>query len=53
VFAVDRKLGRLKSTGQYLPVGNPSCVTFVDLAKGGLKAWPSTPESPPRNTTPE
>lgn len=35
VFAVDRKLGRLNFTGQYLPVGNPSCVTFVDLAKGG------------------
>lgn len=35
VFAVDRKLGRLNFTGQYIPVGNPSCVTFVDLAKGG------------------
>lgn len=35
VFRVDRKLGRLSFTGQYVPVGNPSCVTFVDLAKGG------------------
>lgn len=35
VFKVDKKLGRLSFTGQYVPVGNPSCVTFVDLAKGG------------------
>lgn len=35
VFKVDKKLGRLTFTGQYVPVGNPSCVTFVDLGKGG------------------
>jgi 6-phosphogluconolactonase len=35
VFKADRKLGRLSFTGEYVPVGNPSCVTFVDLAKGG------------------
>ena len=35
VFKVDRKLGRLTFTGQYVPVGNPSCVCFVELAKGG------------------
>jgi 6-phosphogluconolactonase len=35
IFDVDRKLGRLTFTGKYVPVGNPSCVTFVDLAKGG------------------
>jgi 6-phosphogluconolactonase (cycloisomerase 2 family) len=35
VFQVDRKLGRLAFTGQYVPVGNPSCVAFVDLAKPG------------------
>lgn len=33
VFAVDRKLGRLTFTGQYVPVGNPSCIVFLDLMK--------------------
>jgi 6-phosphogluconolactonase (cycloisomerase 2 family) len=33
-FKVDRPTGRLTFTGQYTPVGNPSCVVFVDLAKG-------------------
>ena len=33
-FKVDRQTGRLTFTGQYTPVGNPSCVVFVDLAKG-------------------
>lgn len=33
VFAVNRELGRLSFTGQYVPVGNPSCVTFLDLSK--------------------
>ena len=33
VFAVNRELGRLSFTGQYVPVGNPSCVTFLDLTK--------------------
>jgi 6-phosphogluconolactonase (cycloisomerase 2 family) len=35
VFEVDRKTGRLAFTGQYVPVGNPSCVTFVEPGKGG------------------
>jgi 6-phosphogluconolactonase (cycloisomerase 2 family) len=30
-FRVDRKTGGLTFTGQYTPVGNPSCVTFLDL----------------------
>lgn len=35
VFRVDRKTGGLAFTGQYVPTGNPSCVAFVDVAKGG------------------
>jgi 6-phosphogluconolactonase len=35
VFEVNRELGRLSFTGQYVPVGNPSCVTFFDLGKAG------------------
>lgn len=31
VFSVDAKEGLLKFTGQYVPVGNPSAITFVDL----------------------
>jgi 6-phosphogluconolactonase (cycloisomerase 2 family) len=31
VFRVDRKTGGLTFTGQYAPVGNPSCVAFLDL----------------------
>jgi 6-phosphogluconolactonase (cycloisomerase 2 family) len=34
-FQVDAKTGGLSFTGQYTPVGNPSCVAFVDLAKAG------------------
>ena len=34
VFRVDRKAGGLTFTGQYTPVGNPSCIVFLDLAKG-------------------
>jgi 6-phosphogluconolactonase len=34
VFEVDRKTGSLKFTGQYTPVGNPSCIVFLDLAVG-------------------
>ncbi len=34
-FGVDAKSGTLAFTGGYTPVGNPSCVAFVDLAKGG------------------
>lgn len=32
VFAVDRGTGALKFTGQYVPVGNPSIVVFLDTA---------------------
>ncbi len=32
-FRVDRKTGGLAFTGDYTPVGNPSSITFVDLAK--------------------
>jgi len=35
VFRVDRKTGGLAFTGQYVPVGNPSHIVFLDLAKGG------------------
>ena len=35
VFRVDRKTGLLAFTGQYVPVGNPSCVTFLDLRPKG------------------
>lgn len=34
VFRVDRATGGLAFTGHYTPVGNPSCVVFLD-AKGG------------------
>jgi 6-phosphogluconolactonase (cycloisomerase 2 family) len=33
VFRVDRKTGGLRFTGNYVPVGNPSHIVFVDLAK--------------------
>lgn len=33
-FRVDRKSGALVFTGQYTPVGNPSHIVFLDLAKG-------------------
>ena len=33
VFKVVGKTGRLKFSGQYVPVGNPSHIVFVDLAK--------------------
>jgi 6-phosphogluconolactonase (cycloisomerase 2 family) len=32
VFEVDTGTGKLRFTGQYAPVGNPSMVCFVDLA---------------------
>ena len=35
VFRVDRKTGGLTFTGQYVPVGNPSCMLFLDLKTGG------------------
>jgi len=31
-FRVNRKTGRLTFTGHYTPVGNPSCIEFLDLA---------------------
>jgi 6-phosphogluconolactonase len=31
-FRVDKKSGALAFTGQYTPVGNPSMITFLDLA---------------------
>jgi 6-phosphogluconolactonase len=31
VFRVDRKTGALSFTGHYTPVGNPSCIVFLDL----------------------
>lgn len=33
VFSVDRKTGRLKFTGHYAAVGNPSCIVFLDRMK--------------------
>jgi 6-phosphogluconolactonase len=33
VFRSDRTTGALKFTGQYVPVGNPSCVVFVEMKK--------------------
>ncbi len=33
VFQVNRKTGGLDFTGQYVPVGNPSSIVFLDLAK--------------------
>jgi 6-phosphogluconolactonase (cycloisomerase 2 family) len=35
VLHVDRQTGSLKFTGQYTPVGNPSCIVFLDLAAPG------------------
>ena len=35
VFRVDRETGRLEFTGHYTPVGNPSHIVFLDLAKAG------------------
>ena len=35
VFRVDLKTGRLAFTGHYTPVGNPSVIVFLDLAKAG------------------
>ena len=33
VFQVNRKTGGLKFTGHYTPVGNPSSIVFLDLAR--------------------
>ena len=35
VFRVNRETGKLRFTGQYSGVGNPSCIIFQDLAKLG------------------
>jgi 6-phosphogluconolactonase len=35
VFRVDAKTGGLSFAGQNAPVGNPSHIVFVDLAKAG------------------
>jgi 6-phosphogluconolactonase (cycloisomerase 2 family) len=35
VFRVNRKTGGLAFTGHYTPVGNPSSIVFLDLAKAG------------------
>ena len=35
VFRVDRQGSGLRFTGQYTPVGNPSMIVFLDLAKKG------------------
>ncbi len=34
-FRVDHKTGGLNFTGHYTPVGNPSIIVFLDLAKAG------------------
>jgi len=34
-FRVNRKTGRLDFTGHYTPVGNPSIIVLLDLAKAG------------------
>lgn len=36
VFQVDRQTGGLAFTGRYAPVGNPSIIIFLDLAKAQL-----------------
>ncbi len=35
VFQVNRETGSLEFTGHYTPVGNPSSIVFLDLAKSG------------------
>jgi len=35
LYQVDRNTGRLNFTGHYTPVGNPSTIVFLDLAKAG------------------
>lgn len=35
VFRVDHKSGGLNFTGHYTPIGNPSMIVFLDLAKAG------------------
>jgi 6-phosphogluconolactonase (cycloisomerase 2 family) len=33
IFEANSNTGRLSFTGQYVPVGNPSMIVFLDLAK--------------------
>ncbi|HQR07414.1 MAG TPA: lactonase family protein [Gemmatales bacterium] len=33
IFRIDQKTGSLTFTGHYTPVGNPSCIVFLDLTK--------------------
>ncbi|MCA9040659.1 MAG: beta-propeller fold lactonase family protein, partial [Planctomycetaceae bacterium] len=33
IFKVDKETGKLDFTGQFAPVGNPSNIVFLDLAK--------------------
>jgi 6-phosphogluconolactonase (cycloisomerase 2 family) len=35
VFRVDRRTGGLRFTGHHAPVGNPSCIIFLDLGLAG------------------
>jgi 6-phosphogluconolactonase len=35
IFRVNRETGKLTFTGHYVPVGNPSHIVFLDLAKAG------------------
>ena len=35
IFRVDRNTGGMTFTGHYTPVGNPSAIVFLDLAKKG------------------
>ncbi|HZO84660.1 MAG TPA: beta-propeller fold lactonase family protein, partial [Verrucomicrobiae bacterium] len=35
VFRANRRSGKLAFTGHYTPVGNPSHIVFLDLAKTG------------------
>jgi 6-phosphogluconolactonase (cycloisomerase 2 family) len=37
VFRVDRKIGILQFTGHYAPVGNPSSIVFLELARADEK----------------
>ena len=37
IFRVDRETGKLKFTEQYVPVGNPSCVVFLDQKSSSRK----------------
>jgi 6-phosphogluconolactonase (cycloisomerase 2 family) len=34
VFEINRETGSLQFTGHYAPVGNPSMIVFLDLARG-------------------